>query len=586
MSSLRGRAARRLALLALVAAGLVAPAGPAGAQEVRYTRPVPVDAPGWVRVPLGPEVLRRAGAGAGLRLFGPEGEDVPFRRLPAAAPARVPSEEAGEAPPETATEAEPRSFRLSFEPPDCRARSEEEAASGASARLVCRVPAGSSGRFLRRLCFTASARARAGVRLFSAEEGRWEEVGDGTWSPSPEEPSRCVSLDLTLTDPAAALRLELYGGGEEAPAVREVTVEFRGEDLLFRARRAGRHTLAYGPGVARSARAQGRPAPSAPPGVRPVTVTPGAEEAAEVPPGPALPASAGPAPTVAFDETWRMSAEDPEPGQLHRLALPPEVYPVAAPDLEDLRLLVSRVPSQLQVPYLRWRPEEPVPAAELRGARPVRSGEGPSRIELEPEAPGLPLSALVVSTAAAAFGPDRPARRVRVLAAGAGEAGGEPGRPVSPWLAWDCRPRPPLPCRLTVALDGAATRGAERLVVEIDDGGAAEAAGAGPLPAVDVELWRQRDVLLFAWPRDPSRTGGDGEAPRLAAGAPGLEAPGYELGERRDELLARPWREARLVPEGGPEGRGRLGTWTLTLALLAAAVALLALLHRILSEAS
>jgi hypothetical protein len=134
-----------------------------------------------------------------------------------------------------------------------------------------------------------------------------------------------------------------------------------------------------------------------------------------------------------------------------------------------------------------------------------------------------------------------------------------------------------------VALDGAATRGAERLVVEIDGGAAAEAAGAGLLLAVDVELWRQRDVLLFAWPGDPSRTGGDGEAPRLAAGAPGIEAPDYELEGRRDELLARPWREARLVPEGGPEGRGRLGTWTLTLALLAAAVALLALLHRILS---
>lgn len=570
MSLLRGRAA---ILPTLLAAGLVAPAGAAGAQEVRYTRPVPVDAPGWVRVPLGPEVLRRAGAGEGLRLFGPEGEDVPFRREPA------------ETPPETAAEAAeaaPRSFRLSFEPPDCRARSEEEAA--VPSRIVCRVPAGSSGRFLRRLCFTASARGRAGVRLFSAEEGRWEEVGDGTWAPSPgEEPSRCVALDLTLTDPAAALRLELYGGGEEAPAVSAVTVEFRGEDLLFRARREGRHTLAYGPGVARSARAQGRPAPSAPPGVRPATVAPGPEEAAEVPPGAALPTSAGAAPTVAFDETWRVSAEDPEPGELHRLALPPEVYPVAAPGLEDLRLLVSRVPSQLQVPYLRWRPEEPVPAAELRGAAPVRSGEGAARIEIEPEAAGLPLSALVVSAAAAAFGPDRPARRVRVLAAGAGEADGEPGRAVSPWLAWDCRPRPPLPCRLTVALDGAATRGAERLVVEIDGGGAAETAGAGLLPAVDVELWRQRDVLLFAWPGDPSRTGGDGEAPRLAAGAPGLEAPDYELEDRRDELLARPWREARLVPEGSPEGRGRLGTWTLTLALLAAAVALLALLHRILS---
>ncbi|HSL83157.1 MAG TPA: hypothetical protein VLF66_10285, partial [Thermoanaerobaculia bacterium] len=192
MTALRGRAARRLALLSFLAAALAAPGGPAAAQEVRYTRPVQVDSPGWVRVPLGPEVLRRTGAGAGLRLFGPEGEDVPFRRLSAEVPAPAPG---GESPPEAGAEGEPaapRSFRLSFEPPDCRARPAEEVASAAaSARLVCRVPAGSAGRFLRRLCFTAAAGARAGVRLFFAEEGRWEEVADGTWSPAAgEEPSR------------------------------------------------------------------------------------------------------------------------------------------------------------------------------------------------------------------------------------------------------------------------------------------------------------------------------------------------------------------------------------------------------------
>ena len=587
MTAFGGRLARRLALLALLAAALAAPAGPAAAQEVRHTRPVPVDAPGWVRVPLGPEVLRWTGAGAGLRLFGPEGEDVPFRRVPAEAPEPVPSEEGDEAPPEAGPEAERparRSFRLSFEPPDCRARPQGEvAAAAAPARLVCRVPAGSAGRFLRRLCFTAAAGARAGVRLFGAEEGRWEEVADGVWSPSAgEEPPRCVPLDLTLTDPAAALRLELYGGGGEPPAVRQVTVEYHGEDLLFRARRAGRHTLAYGPGVAPGARASGPPAP---PGGRPAAEVPGPEETAEGPAGgPALPASAGPAPAVAFDETWRVTADAPEPGRLHRLTLPPEVYAVAAPDLSDLRLLVSRVPSQLQVPYLHWRPDEPVPAAELRGAAPVSAEGGRSRVEVEPPAPGLPLSALVVSVPAAAAGPGGTGRRVRVLAIDPGLREPPVERALSPWLVWDCVPRPPLPCRLTVALDGAGGPRAERLVVEIDDRGAPEAGGAGPLPAVDVELWRRRDVLLFAWPGSPGGEGGDGVEPDLAAGAAGLQAPDYQLADRREEVLARPWQEARVVPEGGSEGRGRVGAWTITLALLGAVAALIVLLHRILSE--
>ncbi|HLE85246.1 MAG TPA: hypothetical protein VJG13_12980, partial [Thermoanaerobaculia bacterium] len=74
-------AARALAALALAAAA-ASSARPAGAQEVRYTRPLEVPAGGvWIRVPLGPEVLRRSASGAGLRLFGPEGEDVPFRRV-------------------------------------------------------------------------------------------------------------------------------------------------------------------------------------------------------------------------------------------------------------------------------------------------------------------------------------------------------------------------------------------------------------------------------------------------------------------------------------------------------------------------
>jgi len=124
-----------------------------------------------------------------------------------------------------------------------------------------------------------------------------------------------------------------------------------------------------------------------------------------------------------------------------------------------------------------------------------------------------------------------------------------------------------------VALAEAGAGGGRRVAVEIDD------RGAEPLAAVDLELWRRRDVLLFGWP-----AGGEGRL-LLGAGADGLEAPEYELEARRQELLVRPWREARLVAEEeAAAGRGRLGAWAIGLALVAAAAALVALLHRILGE--
>lgn len=654
----------------------------AAAQEVRFTRPVVVQAAApegtWVRVPLGPDVLRHAGAGGGLRLYGPEGEDVPFRRIadpaagalrraelgraraarggwwlplevpagagaherllvalgdgtaPPAGAVRLAASDDGESwrllvagelrpaapgdarlalpypatearhlrlgwprprgeaaaraePPELAAavqEVPPRSYRVSLPRLDCRAREP----SAASARLACRLPLGGAGRFLRRLCFTTLSEAAAGYRLFLAEEGRWESVAEGVWAGTAAETPRCLALDLTLADAEDTLLLELYGGAAEPPVIRDATAELRGESLLFRARRPGRHTLAYGPGVVRGSRFDRLPAP---PGVEPVTVQPGPEEAAEVPAAALdLPAAAGPAPAVAFDETWSVAAEDPEPGGLHRLVLPAEVYGAAGGELAELRLLVPDLGSEVQAPYLRWRPEEPVLAGERRGAEPeVREG-APARVTLEAPAARLPLSALVVSAPAGDGGEARGrwSRRVRAVylggVPGADEAGaaapeaadGGGARPASPWLEWSCAAEPPLPCRFTIALaDDAADAAPRRIAVEIDD------RGAEALPAVDLELWRRRDVLLFAWPA--------GGVLLLGAGASGLEAPEYELEARRLELLARPWREARLVGvEEAAAAGGRLGAWALGLALVAAAAALVVLLHRMLGE--
>ena len=238
---------------------------------------------------------------------------------------------------------------------------------------------------------------------------------------------------------------------------------------------------------------------------------------------------------------------------------------------------------------------------------------------IEPPVRGLPLSALVVSVPASAARPSGEAegeagfrRRVRVLyVEPSGPVGGDdPGdedddgergddpdaeaelddgstRRVGPWVEWTCRFRPPLPCRATLALDGIP---AWRVTLEIDDRGQA------PLAAVDLELWRRRDVLLFPWPLSES----DG-TPRLAAGGEDPAAGGNgtnggggggdggsdtlvgPLDAQLASLLARPWQEARLVMEGeGSEVSGSLGKWTVALALIVALCTLLFLLHRIL----
>lgn len=645
----RGFAAPVLASVVLAVAPARAPA-----QEVRYTRPVEVAEPGWVRVPLASAVVRRAGPGGGIRLFEPDGRELPFARLPVdAAPSRraagpmppepaedgwwIPLEvapgprlhellvlsleepEPGEPPPEVRLEGSedgdswhllsagearlegetltfaypatelrrlrlhwPRgsggsgppvltaaaveevpsgAFGVSVARPDCRATE----ASAAPPGTVCRLRLGGTGRYLRRLCFTVGSDGPAGYRLFSAVDGRWEPLAEAAWKTAPEAAPRCALLDLTLAGELEPLRLELYGGGEESPEVRDAAAGFAPEMLVFEARRAGVHTLAYGPGVVRSA-LEGEVEP---PAAAPAQVAvPGAEETGGVPVStPALPTDAGPAPAVWFEESWDLTAEAPEPGQLHRLELPDVVYSVSEAELADLRLLVAGAGSRLQVPYALWRPDEPTAVAERRGASPRRrEGDVTSRVGMEPGGPGLPLSALVVSAAPpAARSADGEvwARRVRVREPAPVDLGEER---VGPWVDWRCRPLPPLPCRVTVPLEAPAVG---VLVVEIDDGGAA------PLAAVDLELWRRRDVLLFPWPAE-------GTTPVLAAGAAELEAPELDLAARVEELVARPSREAVLAVESA--GGGRLGAVAITFTLIGAAALLLVLLHRTLVE--
>jgi len=100
-----------------------------------------------------------------------------------------------------------------------------------------------------------------------------------------------------------------------------------------------------------------------------------------------------------------------------------------------------------------------------------------------------------------------------------------------------------------------------------------------PLPAVDVAAWRRGDALFFAWP-------GPGKV-QLLAGARDLTAPTYDLSALAEVLPLRPAQiaELDLTGEGLKEGvPPRWARWVIPAALAFAALSLLALLRRILSE--
>ncbi len=539
-------------------------------QELRSTRPIEVPEPGWVRVPLDPEILRRAvPAGGHLRLFGPDGGEVPFRRVAL----------------EEEAVAQDRALSVTMVRPECRRLEEETTVVGP--RIVCPLPLGAAGRLLRRLDFTVEAGEPVGYRLLSPRAGRWTLVAEGVWESPLPETLHSIDLELTLPDPAEPLRLELYGG--DAPEVVRAGAEMGAEALLFEARRAGRHTLAYGPGVFRSSRSEEDVQP--PPGVEPLWVRPGPEETGEAAPGAApLPESAGPSPSVRFEQQWRVAGDAPEAGAVHRLSIEGPVYAAAGEGLEDVRLIAG----DLQIPYVHWRPAQPSVVLAAHGVRPVSEPEREDRLRVELElergldAAELPLSALVLHA-----GADRVRARVRLVAPAPGLAGAvgadRAPRASTPWLDWACDRLPPCSCRLVVPLSGVdsaaweraiarADEPVRRLVLEIESTGrGAPGETPGGLGPLDLELLAHRDVLLFAWPS------GD-RALRLTAGAEDLGPPDYDLAERRDELLARPWHRAELVPGGEEDADGGwVGHVTVGLTLATALALLLLLLHGILT---
>jgi len=132
-------------------------------------------------------------------------------------------------------------------------------------------------------------------------------------------------------------------------------------------------------------------------------------------------------------------------------------------------------------------------------------------------------------------------------------------------------PQEPLPCRERLALRGPAPR---LLTVRLRDGDNPR------LRAVDVAVWRRRDVLIFVWPQME-----EGGEVRLLAGAKTLAAPRYDFAALGPALLARPWEAAEIRSAGEAPAAPWWNRWVMPLAIAGAGVWLLVLLRRILSEA-
>lgn len=401
-----------------------------------------------------------------------------------------------------------------------------------------------------RLRFELDASGALGYRLAVARAGRWETTAEGLWALGAGAPAR-RSLPLAPVGQRSDLRLELYG--EPTPRLVAWTAEYPARAVLFTAETTGLHTLAYG-----SHRATTRTAPAtdSPLASR---LEPGPETAFEPPP----PETARPAQALdvgTASASWTVTAPGAEVASVVRLELPAGVYPLARRDLGNLRLSAAG----RELPYLAHRPDLPVAVGARQRVSPEPSGRGRSRVETELPAGTVRLSQLELTA------DDAPFRRL--LRVGFPDPAPKAGEPAETWRggwrAWACEDHGPLPCRFELALDGVA---AARLIVELDDG------DNPPLGRLETAAWRRRDELVFVWPERGPVT--------LVAAARNVRPPRYDLTLAADRLLARPWVPAELdlaAATGAAAERGRLGRMVLYAALALAAVALLALLYRML----
>jgi hypothetical protein len=437
-----------------------------------------------------------------------------------------------------------------------------DTASGAVCMLE--LPA---GQIVRRIAVELKGAGPVGYRLYEARDAHWEplaESSEGVWQPGPTgERSRHVISGGPKPVEGSVLRLELYAP-EEAPTVVGYVLDLAVPTILFQAREPGRYTLAYG-GIG------GAAAPALSRIQNGTWVEPGPEQESPPPPLPEEPGAA--LDRIRFSDSWTVtapnagSAENTEPGVLVRLELPAAVYAAAREDLADLRLSVAG----RQIPFFRWSPPDPVLTAGTKALHPAESERpGESRVVVSLPTEELPLTQIDLTAPGSSLrrpvtvlfvDPDRRSRR-------SGRAVREPAARAT----WVCDPQPPLPCRESLPLRG--TAAPRLLTIRFRDGDNPR------LPSVDVSVWRRRDVLLFVWPKAKK-----GEAVRLQAGAPSLEAPRYDLAALGPALLGHAWEPAEIRSADEAPEPPWWNRWVMPLAITAAMAWLLILLRRILSEA-
>ncbi|HEX3529623.1 MAG TPA: hypothetical protein VH988_21395 [Thermoanaerobaculia bacterium] len=531
----------RAAAAGLLAAFCAVPIPAAAVDGFLYSREVQVPTPGWVRVPLDLAAAQHmAPGGADLHVFAPGGGEVALR-LASGPPL----------PPSIAT---PRGAGC---------------ASTVGA-LDCSFPLPAPGQVVRRLTVDLQGGGAVGYRLYEPRAGTWRLLREGTWQRSANRTQHSLDGSRDAVE-GSRLRLELFGTAPLRLAGWAVELEMQA--VLFQAGEAGLYTLAYGGAVRKNHRLE------EPAGETDVASMAAGPETRQT--GLALPETVTPGAPLGkarFESAWTVVAPTAKPGDLVRLELPDVVYANARRDLGDLRIALSR----RQIPFFRWSPPEPAVAGGERGAHPraAHAAAGESEAEVALPALGLPLTELVLST------PGGPLRRrvalrylepVRTLRRLPDDPLGDSReRPPVTRTTWQCDPEPPLPCRETLELPGAAPK---LLSVRFEDG------DNPPLGSLDIAVWRRRDVLLFLWPGTGGSGAGKDDAVKLLAGSERLTAPSYDFAALGAALLTRPWQPAELDLTGTAALKpSRWARWALPLALALACLFLLFLLRKILAE--
>ena len=407
--------------------------------------------------------------------------------------------------------------------------------------------AGATGAFSCRLdlpaaCGTLEIALRAqnspiGYRLWRADGGGWSSIRGG------ERRGH------------GPIRLHLGGGGAHllrlespaTPVLESAWCEQEKPWLTFDAAVPGTYTLSYGrlhkPELlpqSSTSTASGNP------------LLLGPEKAQ---PAPSWPAAAKPGTLLAGDvvRSWPVEVAADAEGRLVRLPLPPELG-----NKPDLRLAAGN----FQLPFVAETTDSP--ELLLRQLlRPVAAPNGYSRFEVriagnlgDPTAASPQGGDLLLF----AHGPfERQLRFVR-------REKGPPGQldreiTVGPSTLWRCASSGVRSCDLRIPLATINT-----LSIEVDDGDNL------PLEKLELELWAPRQVLYFVHP------GGPLELRELA----GQKAPRYDFEEFAPLLLRQEATPARLGPQPATPPAADAPRYLLIAVIALAALALLAVLGRIL----